>query len=321
MKFPKLKAIIRVQAYFCVIGSIVLGAKLGLAYKTTEQTFKELGGQLGDYLSLSVDGVEAVSINGERFAFAVTMTDQPVDEVLAATEKACAENSGSIAKELGPLIEHAKKEKPALGKIDPSKLTSLRRDSKSGAESGDVTCFTRPKDDGSDAEHPGFVERLERFTETLALGELGEAHYLRADYEEKADRTRILYVRSLSELKMSNLFGGEGDVPGRDPHGLPRPPSSLRTFSAAIERTGDGFYSYESTEAPAAILHYYEAKLAKDWEKIDLGTETPELTLARAFAQDDRAAYVVTEPRAGGSSDVALIVIGSRGEATKTVKP
>jgi hypothetical protein len=320
MKFPKLKAIIRVQAYFCVIGSIVLGAKLGLAYKNTEQTFKELGGQLGDYLSMSVNGTEAVSINGERFAFAVTMTDQPVDEVLAVTEKACAESSGNIVAEVGPLLEQAKKQKPALAKLDPRKLTSLRRDSKSGAESGDVTCFTRPHDDGSDAAHPGFMKRLERFTETLALGELGEAHYLRADYEAGADKTRILYVRSLSELKMSNLFGGEGDVPGRDPHGLPRPPGSLRTFSAAIERNGDGFYSYESSETPASVLNYYEAKLAKDWQKIELGNETPEVTLARAFAQDDRAAYVVTEPRAGGS-DVALIVIGNRGEAMTKVKP
>lgn len=319
MKLPKLKAVLRVQAYFCVIGSIVLGANLGLAYKTTEKTFKELGGQLADYLSMPVDGVEAVSLNGERFAFVMTMTDRSVEEVLAITEQACAENSGNIIEEVGPILARASRDRPQLAQLEPSKLTTLRRDGKS-QRSGDVTCFTRPAEDGKDAQHPGFIARLERFTETLALGELGEAHYLRADYEEQAKQTRILYIRSLSSLNMDSLFGGEGDTPGRDAVEVPRPPSSVRTFSAAIERTGDGFYSYESPEAPAAVLNYYDQQLANSWEKMELDEkQAPELALARAYAQGDRALYVVTEPKSGGGSTIGLIALGRRGESRTTV--
>lgn len=315
MRFRKLKPLLRVQAYFCVVATIVLGAKAGLAYKTTEKTFKDLGGQLADYLTMRVDGAESVAINGERFAFAVTSTDASVDEVLSATEQACAENSGNLAEEIGPVLEHAKQSHPQLGLLEAGKLTTVRRDGQQLRSSGDVTCFTRPKDDGKDGEHPGFVKRLERFTETMALGELGEGHYLRADREEKTGKTRVLYVRSLSEMKVSNLFGGEGDTPGRDPDGVPRPAASTRTFSASIERNGDGFYSYETAETPAAVLNFYDDKLAKDWEKMVLDKDTPELQLARAYAQQDRAAYVVIEPREGGGSDVGLIVLGKRDQA------
>jgi hypothetical protein len=315
MRFPKLKPLLRVQAYFCIVATIVLGAKVGLAYKTTEKTFKDLGGQLADYLTMRVDGAETVSVNGERFAFATTATDASVDEILSATEQACAENSGNLVEEIGPVLEHAKKSHPQLKLLEPSKLTTVRRDGQHLRASGDVTCFTRPKEDGKSEQSPGFAKRLERFTETMALGELGEGHYLRANREEKTGKTRVLYVRSLGEMKLSNLFGGEGDTPGRDPVDMPRPPGSTRTFSASIERNGDGFYSYETAETPAAVLNYYDDKLVKDWEKMVLDKDTPELQLARAYTQENRAAYVVIEPRDGGGSDVGLIVLGKRDQA------
>jgi hypothetical protein len=313
MKLPKFRPIFRVQAYFSVVAFVVFGAKMGLAYKSTEQSLQEAGGQIAEYLKLSVDGVESVSINGERFAFAVTMTDMPVGEVLSITERACAENSGNLIDELGPVLEHAKKEKPGLKGLDASKLTTLRRDGKHGESSGDVTCFTRPRDDGKSAQHPGFMKRMQRFTENMALGELGEGHYLRADREEKANKTRILYVRSLGEMKMTNFFSGDGDSPGKDPKDIPRPPSSERTLSAGIERNGDGFYSYESKESADAILNFYDQKMPKGWEKMPLDGNEPELTFARAFAQDDRATYVVIEPlKEGSGCAVALITLGQR---------
>jgi hypothetical protein len=318
MKFPKLprlKPLLRVQAYFCIVATVVLGAKAGLAYKTTEKTFKDLGGQLAGYLTMRVDGAETVQINGERFAFATTSSDASVDEILSATEQACAENSGNLSEEIGPILNEAKHSHPQLGVLEPSKLTTLRRDDQKDRKSGDVTCFTRPADDGIDADHIGFVKRLERFTDTMAFGELGEGHYLRADREQGTGRTRVLYVRSLSEMKMSNLFGGEGDAPGRDPSGLPRPPSSTRTFSASIERTDDGFYSYESKESPAAVLNYYDDKLKKDWEKMALDEKEPELQGARAYAQQARATYLIVEPRPSGGSDVGLVVLGKRDQA------
>lgn len=315
MKFSKLKPILRVQAYFCIVAAIVLGAKAGLAYKTTEKTFKDLGGQLAGYLTMRVDGAESVQINGERFAFATTSSEASVEEILSATEHACAENSGNLSEQIGPLLSQAKLSHPQLGAIEPAKLTTLRRDNEKTKNSGDITCFTRPADDGADAQRPGFVKRLERFTETLAFGELGEGHYLRAEREEGTGRTRVLYVRSLSEMKMSNLFGGEGDTPGRDPSGLPRPPSATRTFSASIERTDDGFYSYESQEAPAAILNFYDDKLKKDWEKMKLDEKEPELQGARAYAQNDRAAYLIVEPTSDGGSAVGWVVLGKRDQA------
>lgn len=322
MKFPKLKAIFRVQVYFGIIGSIVLVAKLGQAYRTSEQTLKELGGQLSDYLALPVDGIEALSLNGERFAFVSTMTKKPVDEVLDIAEKACAENSGNIVQELGPILEHVRQKEPALGVIEPGKLTTLRRDGKTSNKNGDVTCLTRPREDGKSAQHPGFIQRIERFTDTLALGELGEAHYLRADYEAKAQQTHIIYIRSLGQLSLEHFFGGSGDAPGEDPRGVPRPPRSLRVVSAAVERTGDGFYAYESPESPNSALNFYDQELAKTWQKMDLNEkDAPERALERAYTQGDRALYVVTEPTTDGGSSVGLIALGRSNSSSVTVSP
>ncbi len=310
MQFPRLKPIIRVQAYFAGVAAVLLAAKLGLAYRTAEQTFREVGGQISEYLTAHVDGAESVSLNGERFAFAAMTSEQSVEQVLAATERACAQSPGDVASELGRVTENLRKTDARLGLSEPEKLTTLRRDSSRGQEHGDVTCLTRPADDGAHAATRGFVARLERFAETFALGELGEAHYLRAERDPDSGKTRILYVRSLGPLQLSKLFPeGAGDAPGRDPRDIPRPPGSVRTLSAGIERTSDGFYSYESPEAAATVLTFYDRELSRSWEKMKLDERDPETRLSRAYARGSRATYVVVEPRAGGGSDVALILL------------
>jgi hypothetical protein len=321
MKFPRLEPVLRVQAYLATVAFVLLGAKLGLAYRTTEHTLREVGGQMVEYLRASVDGAESVSLNGETFAFASMTSDESVEQVLTATEQACAANSGNIAAELDPVIEQTQKSDARLGLIEPEKLTTLRRDSRAGRQSGDVTCLTRGQADGADAEHPGFLARLERFADTLELGQLGEAHYLHAARDESSGKTTILYVRSLGALKLGNLFPeGGGDAPGRDPPDIPRPPGSVRTLSAQIDRTSDGFYSYESPQAAETVLAFYDRQLEGAWERMRLDEQEPELKLSRAYARESRATYVVAEPRDGGGSDVALILL-SRPEADAPLAP
>jgi hypothetical protein len=294
---------------------VLLGGKVGLAYQATEQTFRDVGGQIATYLTARVDGAESVSLNGESFAFATMSSAETVEQVLAATERACVANSGNIADELGPLIAQARKTDARLGLLEPQQLTTLRRDSQVGKQSGDVTCLTRAEVDLKSPTNSGFLARLERFADTWELGQLGEAHYLHASREAGSDKTTILYVRSLGRLQLSNLFPeGGGDAPGRDSPDIPRPPGSVRTLSTRIDRTGDGFYSYESPEAAPSVLAFYDRQLSAGWEKMQLGEQDPETQLSRAYARDSRATYVVVEPRAGGGSDVALILL-SRPEA------
>lgn len=319
MKFPRIKPFLRAQAYVTTITLVLLGAKFGFAYKSAEKTLSQVGGQVVDYLTAHVDGAEAVSLNGERFAFATMETKDSVEQVLSATEHACVDGSGNLQEEIGPLLEQAKKAHPKLGDIDAAKLTTFRRDSKVGKAVGDVTCFTRPRDDGKTPQHPGFVGRLERFAESLAMGDLGEAHYLKAERQEDGN-TRILYVRSLSNLNLTNLFPeGGGDAPGRDPKDVARPPGSVRTLSATIERTGDGFYSYETPDAPNSVLTFYDSELKDKWEKMVLDESEPEIKLSRAYAQHDRAAYVTVEELDGGGSAVALILLANRNDAVSKV--
>src|SRR6478609_4335664 len=252
MKLPRLRPILRVQAYLTTVALGLLAAKVGFAYRATEQTFREVGGKISDYLAARVDGAESVSLNGETFAFATMTSEDSVEQVLAATEQACVAGSGDIGSELAPIIEQARKTDARLGLIEPQKLTTLRRDSQSGKQSGDVTCLTRTPDPANSGTQAGFLARLERFADDFELGELGEAHYLHATREPGSDKTTIIYVRSLGRLKLANLFPeGGGDAPGHDPADIPRPPGSVRAMSARIARTSDGFYSYESPQAAA----------------------------------------------------------------------
>jgi hypothetical protein len=314
MLLAKIRPYLRVQAYLTSVLAVLLAAKLGFAYRSADQTFREVGGQIADYLTARVDGAESVSVNGERFAFATMTTEQSVEQVLAATEQACAANSGNVESELGPLLEGARKTEARLGLIEPRKLTTLRRDSSAGRPNGDVTCLTRPAADAEHAPERGFLARIERLADTWQLGELGEAHYLRAERDQDSGKTRILYVRSLGSLKLTNLFPeGTGDAPGRDPGDIPRPPGAVRTLSAAIDRTSDGFFSYESPAAPLTVLGFYDRELARSWQKMQLNGSEPETLLSRAYARGNRAVYVVAEPRSGGGSDVGLILL-SRAE-------
>src|SRR5436190_884581 len=109
MKLPRLKPLLRAQAYVTTITLVLLGAKFGFAYKSAEKTMSEVGGQVVDYLTARVDGTEAVSLNGERFAFATMESHDSVEQVLSATEQACVDGSGNLHEELGPLLEQAKK--------------------------------------------------------------------------------------------------------------------------------------------------------------------------------------------------------------------
>ncbi|HYQ30316.1 MAG TPA: hypothetical protein VER04_23965, partial [Polyangiaceae bacterium] len=289
MKLPKLRPILRVQAYLTTVAVVLLGAKLGMAYRTTEQTFRDVGGKIAQYLSARADGAESVSLNGETFAFATMTSEESVEQVLSATEQACVANSGNIGRELSPIIEQARQADARLGLIDAEKLTTLRRDSQTGKESGDVTCLTRTPGPHENPVGTAFLERLERFVDNFELGELGEAHYLHAGREPGSDKTTIIYVRSLGRLKLSNLFPeGGGDAPGRDPRDVPRPPGSVRTLSANIDRTSDGFFSYESPDSAPTVLAFYDRQLGASWEKIRLNEEDADTLRSRAYARDGR---------------------------------
>ena len=64
-------------------------------------------------------------------------------------------------------------------------------------------------------------------------------------------------------LNLSTLFPTTGDAAGDDSPLLPRPPAARRTLAASAEGMPFAVRSYESSQAPDLVQHFYDEWLTK----------------------------------------------------------
>ena len=262
-------------------------------------------------------GEQGVDINGQRMFLAARSTQLPVAEVLALFERDCHEQASTIRTELAKLSsEHL--DLPAELR-DPTRWLTLKQEN--GAESGQVTCFTRA---GRSESLSGFVTRLSAFAKTGELSQLGDARYVVARRDEKANRTQVLALWTEGRFNVLDMFPSHGDAPGRDSSVVPRPPESVRVLSADISERPYALRMYDSAQPPQQILGYYaEAMKARGWSSLDL-PRTSELDLnefARTFQKDGRAVIVVVGTTPEQKSGVNLIEMGNPGFARAELLP
>ncbi len=307
----KLKGLVRVQVYLFIMGAILVGATVARAYHQGDSLVRKLGEQFID-ATTNVGQAHIATVNGERFVFMVTVVDAKVEDILDEAEAFCASQSGDLADVIGPTVDALRDEGFETEMAPVESWTTMRRDDEGGGRSGDVACFVRP-DDAPGGEGPGLVARLEEFAETMELGAFGVAHYFRADSTLDGKGTRILSVSSKGKLNVFSMFPEEGDAPGVDPEGVPRPPGSRRIFSSVINLQGDGTYMYSTSLPPEQVIELYEKRLPEaGWLDVGFETDDERIPHSAAFSQDQRATYVLANPTQDGRTDVTLIVLASR---------
>jgi len=106
-------------------------------------------------------------------------------------------------------------------------------------------------------------DRLTELRETGDLGALGALRY--ALLRRTGDTTTVLVLTTEGSVPLATMFPAEGDAPGFDPQGLPRPRGTRRVLSAAIHDAPYGLTLYESASAsPRALLDAQAAELSHD---------------------------------------------------------
>jgi hypothetical protein len=243
-----------------------------------------------------VDGPRRVRVNGVALQLISGSTDDGLSAVLDAFDRRCRAVGrgfgppGALARAAGlpewvPVVREELGDRGYLGCLDPG-ARELSLDE--------------------------LAMRLRAFARTGDLAEVGDLRFVFA----LRDGARTSYVGLYTEgaLPLTRLFPAQGDAPGVDPDGLPRPPASRRLLSASVEGAAPLLVSYRSPLPPARIEAQYRGRL------IDGGFAVRSATPPAEAARGAVHALVVEQAQSRRRALVVVTGIG-RGESAVTLLP
>lgn len=127
-----------------------------------------------------------------------------------------------------------------------------------GPHEGVLACI----DTGGPLGVSELAERLERFSESGNLAELGKLRYVLA--RRSGDTTTLLVLWTEHDARFFDAFPKSGDAPGQDPKEFPRAERMERLLSAAELGAPYGLTVYDAgQQEPEALLAWYEAELGR----------------------------------------------------------
>jgi hypothetical protein len=231
--------------------------------------------------STSDSPTQTLHINGAIFRLASGSSDLTVPQLLEREAEAC---TGSVPTEdNGPLAERALSMEPATGQA----LRHLE------AGRGFVACLT-PHDTSDTSRDQEGESRLARFFLSMDLNELGRLRYVFAKQTDSG--THYFAIRLEGELKLDRMFPDQGDAPGRDLTGVPRPRGSRRVVSVFQQDRREAFVVYQAQESPRQLSEFYRQQLRKrGWTTLQ-DSEGESLTMER---DDELIAVVIDEEHPG----------------------
>lgn len=308
----KVKGTLRVLAY----GTVVSAGLFAYSYRSAKADIGASSMQIGRDLAEMSDLLQEtteIRMNDQPVFVASAVTTEPMSDVLERFDKHCAKSSNA----LGNAWKDLAKEGKTLDSKDP-RVTALgtagivRHETR---KEGVVLCLVR----GSQSQNT-LREAAHEFTRTHDLGVLGKLRYAYTQVTPQGN-TLVLTVWTEDKFDLGAMFPREGEAPGRDPEGIPRPPESKRLMSIDIAGTPFGTFVYRAKEAPANLLSYYDTTMdQKGYILIDpdQATGAPQAGLAHSYMKDG-AQFVV----AAGKDDTGTTVvsIGELAARPRTPKP
>ena len=211
------------------------------------------------------EGARVLRVNGASVELRTGVTADSIEVVLARQREACG------AADVLPIVHWRSAMQGVLG------------------------CFAPP--DGM-----SLSERLLAFVRSGDLAALGEP---RVTWVLAADGARRYALLSAPDpLALTRMFPAQGDAPGFDAPGLPRPPHARRVLSAVQEGDEPMLVAYRSDLAVEELERTYGELLEAQGRRVDRGDgpDGPRL-LVRS---DDRAQLVLLG--SDGSGALAVIV-------------
>jgi hypothetical protein len=122
------------------------------------------------------------------------------------------------------------------------------------------------------------------------------------------EKTVVITVEADSNVELKKLFPEEGDAPGVDAPGVPRPPDSRRTLSAREEGSPQQMTLYVTDDKnPADLEAWYRARLPDHgWRPLEGGRRNGGPRVLVADRNGTLAALVFDEDESGRAS-VAIL--------------
>lgn len=219
-------------------------------------------------------GPRVVSLNGASIGFDTKTEDRPLEDVVKAVAKECESGVASVAL---PGAVKPRGDAPGLRDIELQRIVTQT------SEGGDVIaslCIFAPEQVASGAQ----PDATPRVRYTLA-------------HRVDATTTRVTTIANGSSADLAALFPAEGDAPGSDLAGVPRPASGRRTLTAVVGEREHEVRVYESPLGLAEAVQGYDGQMAAaGW------ATTGHLADARMYRKDGRSVAVSFQATTDGSS-------------------
>lgn len=251
-------------------------------------------------------------INGQTLLMSSGSTNHSAAQVLDHFEARCADMDGGIAEQLAQLrADHP--EAPPPERPSMLRTPTIRNDNHtSHGHSGYVACIDLGAESVSVAE---LSARLRRYGTSHDIGDIGEIRYVFVEESEPeagrdTPRSHFVALWSDGSFDLDRMFPTEGDVPGRDPAGMTRPPASRRVLQGFERGQPHTMTVYETTEDEADLERFFVQQLPADgWSLTAAPRDTRDPTGGAApttfvAERGDRMAIVVlnTSLRTGRAS-------------------
>jgi len=227
-------------------------------------------------VGLTAGSERRVTLNGASLLFKKTTEQGTLDEVMARVTRACSSGNEASAFGLSRNLDDGVHKPIALERV-------FSQESEGGVRAS--LCIFKNEDGASG-------EQLHRVRYTLA-------------HQREDGSIAVTTVVNASATPLQELFPADGDAPGSDLQGVPRPEQSRRTMTAVV---GSGDHTVRVYESPLAVetaLARYDAMMGA----VGYAT-TGSLADARMYRKEGRS-YVASFRSTTGGSTIALLPFGS----------
>ncbi len=302
---------LRLSTYVLVVG-LGLGA---IGAKKVHAKTKEGAAVFGEQLlrlAANDDNSDAreLSINGQSVHIANAQTSEPLAKVLARFEGQCDDHADGMVNDLRDLDA-------ALGRAPNAEGhpgIGVIRDDRDGR--GVVACFAV----GAELDATTLATRLERFSRTHDLGDLGGLRYVAARTLESG-ATQVVPTWTEGSVKPDAIFPEPGDPARLGPFVAPRPGGARRMLSARDVKAPYGAFLYEIRGGRDEALAAYTKKAAAEgWrEQPEVAERAPE---SRALSMAGVDVLVTAESYEPGITTLSIVEMpapnaGKRGRQSR----
>jgi len=225
-------------------------------------------GLLGIPVAFEHGRPRALVLNGAQLEIRSGHSKDPLRTLLERATADCRRRSGRLHARAMDIAAHAKR-------LLPSLADGILRSEHAGE--GLVACFDLGQRETSWDE---LLARLQAFARSGDLEALGGIRLLRV--QARSEGAFFVTLASVGPTELSKMFPAEGDAPGLDFKGVPRPLGGRRVLSAWQQHGAPALNIYEAELRGAHLLRDYQRLLLAHGWRLD-GTSRSSATDAPAM--------------------------------------